>query len=508
MEPAKRIILNTLVQYTRSILNILLSLFSTRYIIEALGDSDYGLFVVVGGVVALLGFITNALVITTQRFVSYYFGRSAPDQVRKYLANSIILHLAFSLVMAIVLYALKNIVVYQWLNIPDGRHNVALGIYLITILMMVITIVISPFKALFIARENISYISAVEILDGFLKLAVALWVLTTESDRLLVYAILILAIQILNFLAFFIYATQKFEECQHLCLVSLFDFNYIKQILGFAGWSTYGMGSVVLRSQGIQLLLNRSFGTIVNAAYGIAMQVFGSVAFVATSVINAMNPQIIKAEGEGDRQKMLRLAEKESKYSTLLLTLLIIPLVFEMPSILGFWLKSVPPGTDMFCRFILCSFIIDQVTYGLNIANQATGQIRNYTLLMYTPKLLVIVPIYILLKYGFLPSSAMWVYIASEILVSTARLPYMKYTCGLCILHFFRKVILPVIPPLVFLCASSVLCIHSLDIPLRFLVTISTAVLTGACATWLFALDNEERQFVIQMMHAKWRTQH
>lgn len=500
MNPAKRIIVNTIVQYTRSVLNILLSLFSTRYVIEALGGSDYGLYVVVGGVVALLGFITNALVITTQRFVSFYYGKSEPDLVRKYLANSILLHLAFSIAIAAILYTLKDQVVFHWLNIPDGRYETAEGIYIITILAMVVTILIAPLKAVFIARENIVYISVVEILDGFLKLAIALCVLFTKSDRLLLYASLMLLIQVFNFLAFFVYARQKFEECQQLRLFHLFDLSTIRQILGFASWSTYGMGAVVLRGQGIQILLNRSFGTIINAAYGIAMQVFGSVAFVATSVINAMNPQIVKAEGEGNREKMLHLAEKESKYSTLLLILLIIPLVFEMPSLLAVWLKSVPPGADMFCRFILCGFIIDQATYGLNIANQATGRIRCYTLLMYTPKLLVIIPVYFLLRYGFSPFYVMCVYIVSEILVSAARLPYMKYSCGLSIMHFIKEVIIPLIMPLAALCACSAICINYIDLPYRFLLTISISLFTGTCIAWLCTLNDKERQFAIQMV--------
>ena len=503
MDPAKRIIVNTIVQYTRSLLNILLSLFSTRYVMEALGQSDYGLYVVVGGVVALLGFITNALVITTQRFISFYIGKSEPEQVRKYLANSILLHLAFSLTIAVILYSLKDLVIYHWLNIPEGRHATAGGIYIITILMMVITILIAPFKAVFIAHENIVYISIVEILDGFLKLGIALCILVTDSDRLLLYAFLMLMVQVFNFLAFFIYATNKFEECKRLQFIRQFDFASIKQILSFAGWSTYGMGAVVLRSQGIQLLLNRSFGTIINAAYGIAGQVFGSVAFVATSVINAMNPQIIKAEGEGNRTKMLHLAEKESKYSTLLLILFIIPILFEMPSLLAFWLKSVPHGADMFCRFILCGFIIDQVTYGLNIANQATGRIRLYTLLMYTPKLLVVIPVYILLKHGYSPFYVMCVYIASEILVSAARLPYMKFTCGLSISHFIKEVIKPLIVPLIVLFAFSFLCVNLFDFRFRFLLTIFLSAGAGTGVSWLCALNSEERQFVIKMVRGK-----
>ena len=155
MDSTRRIVFNTLAQYSRSILNILLSLFSTRYIVEALGISDYGIYVVVGGVVALLGFITNALVITTQRFVSFYYGKADIKQVCIVFANSMFIHQLFALLMATVLLCLKDVIIYHWLKIPAGREIVAAVVYIITIFMLVTTIITAPFKALFIARENI-----------------------------------------------------------------------------------------------------------------------------------------------------------------------------------------------------------------------------------------------------------------------------------------------------------------------------------------------------------------
>lgn len=502
MEPTKRIILNTIVQYSRSLLNIFLSLFSTRYIVEALGKYDYGLYVVVGGVVALLGFITNALIITTQRFVSFFYGKNDLNQVKKIFANSLMLHIIFSLGLTGILLCLKDFFIYDFLSIPNGREDVASKIYFLTTGMLVITILIAPFKALFIARENIVYISIVEICDGFVKLAVALLVLSTDSDRLLLYAFLMLLIQLANLLAFSIYALWKYDECHIIAHRKEIDLQTIRQLMGFAGWSTYGMGAVVLRSQGIQVLLNRSFGTVINSAYGLALQIFGSVSFVATSILNAMNPQIMKAEGEGNRKKMLHLAEMESKYSSMLLILVIIPIIFETPGILSFWLKEVPEETSMFCQFILVSFIIDQLTYGLNTANQSTGKIKLYTLLMYTPKMLVIVPVYFLLSSGHTPTTVMCIYLASEILVSIARLPYIKYTCGLSILHYIKSVFVPLLPLLVVQSLSALLCINNLNFQYRFLVTITVTIMVGMAVIWFFSLGHSEKHFLKSIIQA------
>lgn len=480
-------------------LNIFLSLFSTRYIVEALGSSDYGLYVVVGGVVALLGFITNALVITTQRFISFYYGKSDLQQVRKVFANSFLIHLMVSLVMVLILLSLKDFIVCR-LNIPDGRFQVASEIYLITILMLVITIMIAPFKALFIARENIVYISLVEICDGFLKLGIALWILFTDGDRLLLFAILMMMIQVFNLSALAFYALRKYEECHVLISPREIDFSCVRELAGFAGWSTYGMGSVVMRSQGIQLMLNNVYGTVINAAYGIALQIYGSIMFVSSSVLNAMNPQIVKAESEGNRNKMLHLAEMESKYSTMLLMLLIVPFIFEAPAILDLWLKDVPENADLFCRFILCGFIIDQSTYGLNTANQALGKIRKYTLLIYTPKLLVLIPVFFFLQAGLSPFAVMCLYLFSEALASALRLPYIKHTCGLSIRHYLKTVILPLIPLLVIQCAIGYAIISLVEMDFRFLFTYAVSVIVSSIALWTFTLSNSERTFISNLI--------
>ena len=503
MDSTKRIILNTAVQYVRSILNILLSLFSTRYIVEALGKDDYGLYVLVGGVIVLLGFVTNALVVTTQRFISYYYGKSDMSQVRKVFVNSLFVHILMSLVLAILLLCVKDFLIYQWLNIPDGREFVANKVYIIAMFMLLMTIMTAPFKALFIARENITYISIVEVCDGFLKFGVAFWVLFTAWDRLLLYASLMLVIQILNLLALMTYAMLKYEEC-HISINSKeIEISYMQRLAGFAGWLTYTTGAVVLLSQGIHFMLNRIYGTVINAAYGLATQVFGSVAFVATSVLNAMNPQIVKAAGEGNTKKMLHLAEMESKYSTMLLMLIVVPLFFEISDVLSFWLKDVPDSTAMFCRFLLCCLVIDQLTYSLNTVNHAMGKVRTYILLTYTPKILVLLPIYYVLACGHVPFVVMCLHFSSEIFTAMIRIPYIKYTCGMSVSHFVKTVILPLVPMFVVQCVVGWCCVNLMSMEYRFCVTIPMSILVSGIIMWHFTLSNPEREYVIELIRSK-----
>jgi len=499
MVPTHRIIVNTIAQYTRSVLNAVLSLFSVRYIVEALGSSDYGLFVVIGGVISLLGFVTNALITTTQRFLSYSYGSSDKSQIKKVFANSFFVHLVFAALIFVFLMAMRDMMIFQWLNIPTDRYDVAPAIYLITAIILVVTVITVPFKALFIARENIVFISLVDIFDGFLKLGVALCLLWVDTDRLILYALFMLGIQLFNMVLLSSYALRRFEECHVLISPREIDYSLMRQLAGFAGWMTYGMGAVVLRSQGIQILLNRIYGTVINAAYGIASHVFASVAFISTSILNAMNPQIVKAKGEGNHQRMVHLAEMEAKYSTMMLMLILIPAIFETPDILALWLKEVPDHTVMFCRFLLCCLIIDQTTYSMNTVNQAMGNVRNYILLTYTPKILILLPIYIILLQGFSPFAVMALHTTAEVVTCLIRLVYMGHNGVLQTRHYLKTAILPLLPLLAVQCLVCVACTQLLDLRYRFLITLPLSMSVCALILWRVTLSSAERQYMLSM---------
>ena len=212
MEANKRIILNTSVQYIKAIVTTILSLFSMRIVLEAIGVSDYGIFSVVGGVIAMLGFITNALVITTQRYVSYYYGRHRTSQVKRFITNSLFLHIILGLLIGLALLAIKGLLMNDFLKIDPDRLDAAKSVYDITVAILLVTVVTAPFKALFIAKENIVFISLVEMVDAILKLALAYLLLYIQADKLLLYVFILAGIQLLNLLAFALYANWQFPE--------------------------------------------------------------------------------------------------------------------------------------------------------------------------------------------------------------------------------------------------------------------------------------------------------
>ena len=495
MGSAKRIIINTGVQYVKAIITTGLSLYSTRLILDALNINDFGIYSVIAGIVAMLGFITNALIITTQRYLSVYKSKEDASIMLKLFSNSLLIHLVLGVFVSILLLSIEGLLFEKVLNIETSRTETAKIVYVIAVLMLFFTILTSPFKAIFIAHENIIYIASVEIVDSIVKVLLAIGLAYISYDKLLVYAVMMAAIVFLNLLAFSIFGMISFKECSIIIRKKDIDIRYIRNLTGFAGWTTYGTACVAARNQGTAVVLNHFFSTVVNAAYGIAFQINGAIVFLVVSIQNAMNPQLMQAEGIGNREKMLKMATKLSKFSVAILNIVIIPLAVEMPAILNLWLKDVPEGTTMFCRYILIAFLADQITLGLSSANQAMGQIRIFSLLTYTPKLVYLLVIWVILAQGGTAESIMILYVAVELTVALIRIPYMKHKAGLSMRSYRQEVIMPVILQASTVAGVCWLCTMYLATPYRFLLTTLCAVVIGLVTGWVFVLNSTERDY-------------
>lgn len=500
MEPAKKMLVNTLAQHVRSVLNICLSLYSTRLVLQALGQSDFGIYSLIAGVVAMLGFLTNAMVITTQRQLSFWYGKGNVADVQRMFSNSLFLHIIAALLLGFILIAIKPLLFNGFLNIEATRIDIAVEVYLLVILTLIITFLTAPFRALFIARENIIYISIVDVLDGVIKLGAAIWLLFCPFDRLIAYSWIIVGIMSLNLLALTAWAKFHFEEVLLFPRKEHINKRDLQELTGFAGWTIYSIGCIIGRTQGVAIIFNIFFGTIINAAYGIAQQVYGSVQFIAQSIINAMSPQIVKAEGQSNRQRTLFLGETLSKYAFLLLAVVVIPLVFEMAPILRLWLGEVPEYAVVLCQYTLIASLCDQTTIGLGTVNQAIGRIRNYSLTINTLKLLTFPAIWINLRLGYTVETAMIIFVIFECLCAAGRLPFIKYTAGLSIRHFcvhvFGRILIPLLS-ILFICYIIVTFIH---IPFRFFLTGCSAVATAGITVWFFGLDRVEKEKILNIV--------
>lgn len=495
MENSTRAIVNTFAQYFRTIVNVVLSLYSTRLILGALGVEDYGIFTLVSGVISLLAFIVNAMVVTTQRYVSFYSGYDDISVLKCIFSTSLTLHIILG-ILVVALVEFSGIFLFEdYLNISFDKINIARNIFHLSVIILLITFISAPYRALLIAHENLVYISIIDILDGILKLLFAICISLISNNGLFIYVLLLTGLSVFNFLSFFLYDLIKYPECI-FPQIKYISFQFIKEISNFAWWTIYSVGCITGRTQGVSIVLNHYFGVIANAAYGLALQVNGAFLFLSNSLLNALNPQIMKLEGCGNRDKMFRLSEIESKFSFYLIAMVAIPCIFELNTILHFWLGEVPQYTVYFCGFIIASSIIDQLTVGLGSANQAIGNIKVYSLIINTTKLMTIVAIIICLKFIDTIYIVMPCYVILEAICAFLRLIMLRSLYGLSIKKFCKRVLIPEIWPVGASVLTCIAVITYVDCHYRFLITITLSIIVFSLSVYCLGLCNDEKEII------------
>lgn len=500
MQPSNRIIVNTIAQYARTILNMLLSLYSVRLIMGALGVEDYGVYSLVAGVVSLLSFLTNSLVGSTQRFLSYAQGQGEETRLKSVFSNSLLLHILFGAIVVIILAAITPLLFNGFLNIASSRIEAAEVVYYQVIVMVYVSFIAAPYRALLVSRENIVYTSFVDVMDGVLKVGLAILLTYVSYDKLIAYGWIMFFISAFNLLAFALYCHIKYPECIFPRL-SLFNKQYMGQLMSYTGWLVYSSASIAFRNQGLAIVLNRRLGTVVNAAYGIGGQISGMVSFVAASLQNAVSPQLTAAEGAGNRKRMWFLANMENKFAFLLLASIGIPTLFEMQAILELWLIKVPENSWLFGVTFLSMQIIDMMTIGYGAANRAIGRnIGIYTILSYTPKLLILPFAWFLLYTG----QSLWTICATMIVIEFGcmllRIPLLMREEGFCLRTFVVDVFLRSMPPCVAGVLPCVILFIFADFPLRFLFTYGVSFSLFLFTAYRFSLTDTERMKITSIM--------
>jgi O-antigen/teichoic acid export membrane protein len=379
MQPAKRIVKNTAFLYGKMLITIFVALYSTRLILSALGAIDYGIYNLIGGIIAMLSFINSGMIVATGRYISFYLGSGDIEKLKQVFSSSVILHAIIG-VSIVVLLEIGGFFIFDGvLNIPTDRISTAKIIFQCMIISTFFSINAVPYGASINAHENFFFEAMIGILESFLKLGVAILLIRAKGDKLVLYGVLIAGLTIAVRITMGTYCHRKYEECR-IHIRSHIKIDLLKEMLSFAGWNVFSMFCYVVRTQGLAVVLNMFFGVIINAAYGIANQVSGTLSSFSTNMIRAFLPQIFKSGGSGNNVRMLRLSMLSSKLSMYLLALFAIPVFIEMPFIINLWLKTVPENTIIFCRLILIIGFLQQPTMGLMAAITAVGNIKTYQL--------------------------------------------------------------------------------------------------------------------------------
>lgn len=444
MSNSKRVIKNTIFLYIRMAVSILVNVFTTNILLRALGASDYGLYNVVGGAVAMLNFLSASMSSVTQRFLNYAEGAGDKANTVKIFNNAKAIHYAIALFTAIFLICAGFIFFNGILNIPTGQEIPALIVYGCLIFSVVFSITISPYDAVLNAHENMLYYSILGIADVIAKLLIAIAIMYANTDRLILYAVLMAAESWLFRLVTKRYCTKHYAECKPGIMRKNIDRQTIKEMSSFAGWNTLNITTGMLSLYGMSIILNHFYGTIANAAMGVATQLTGVLMGVSGNMLKALTPMLVKTEASQQRDKMLDISYIGCKYSYLLFSFFCIPIFIVMPTVLELWLHDVPERTALFCRLMIISTLIEQLFVFLYQTINAHGNIRNYNITRSITNILPLITSVICCRYGM---PAFWVIINWIIFKTLAggviNLYYCNRNVGLKISCFINKVILP-----------------------------------------------------------------
>ncbi len=499
MQASSRVIVNTIAQYTRTIINIILSLMTVRIVLRTLGVVDFGIYSLVAGVVSMLTFVIGALATTTQRYISYYQDVNDLKLLKSVFANSLLIHLALGITVFVVLASITPLLFNGFLNIPTERNTAALYVYFCVITMVLVSFACSPFKALCVSHENIVFNSIIDILDGIIKLLLVLVMVYIPWDKLIYYGLSLLLVQILNLIVFLVYCGNKYHECVWPRF-SYLNGKYVKGMLTFAGWNIYSTGCWVGRQQGVAIVLNKMMSATVNAAYGVGFHISSYTIFLANAIAAAIQPQIVRNEGAGNREQALWLTSISCKFSFFLTAVVVIPCIFEIDDILKLWLGNVPEYTSLFCIMALLASLFNSLTSSLGHINQAVGNIKMYSIITNTPKLFTILFAWIVL---YLKISLVWVviiYVLIELICACIRIPYIHKTVSLDISKFVGSILLPELIPTLFCFGVCFICSRTIEFKFDFVVTFALAFVLYAFAIYKMGLSKKEREIFANIL--------
>ncbi|PZP50045.1 MAG: hypothetical protein DI598_06510 [Pseudopedobacter saltans] len=496
---SQKIVLNTGILFTRLVLSTLISLFSTRVVLQALGNSDFGVFSLISGLILMLAFLNAALSSSTQRFLSYYHGLGDLQLSRKVFTNSLFLHTMIGALIVLMILVIGYFMFHGFLNIQPGRMHAAKLIYVGTAIAFFFNIVSVPFTGLLTAYENQLWSAIVNLLESFSRLAIAYYLFYTHGDKLVVYGLLMAANLVIKCFLFAIYCFKKYPECTLKGLFRI-DKPLIKELTSFASWNLFGVVCSLGRFQGLALILNRFFGTVANAAYGISNQIGTQLNYFSESLLVAVNPQIMRSEGLGDRRRMLTLSMLASKFGTLIMAGFSIPILFELPAILHLWLKEVPPNTEIFCSLTILAILINQETVGLQSAVQAIGKIKVYQIVMGSLLILNLPVAYLLLSIGFPSYWAILVFVIIEAVACVFRIFFVRKLGNMSIGEYCQKVFLRQLVPTLVSALACWICTRLMDFQWRWLVTIAISFLLFAVSVYFFSLEKQEKKMLADMI--------
>lgn len=418
-ESNKRIAQNTVLLYIRTFLILIISLYTSRVVINTLGIEDYGIYNVVGGFVAMFSIISATLTGTTQRYLTFELGKVENEKSQEVFGAALNIHIGLSIILLLLLETIGLWFINVHLNIPSERLYATNWVYQCSLLTFLLNILSAPYNAAIIAHEKMGAFAYISLLEVVLKLIAVLLLAFSPFDQLIYYSILLLIVAFIIRIIYTVYCKSHFDETKYVFCRNTILY---KDMAGFAGMTFLGGLSNILSNQGVNILMNLFFGVTVNAARGISIQVQGAVTKFVMDFTTAINPQITKSYAANDIQRSLDLVYKGARFSFFLLLMLALPIMFKTPYILQLWLKQYPEFAVAFVILTLILAMTEVLSTTLTTVILATGTIKKICLWIGGLRILNLPICYVVLKLGAMPTDVFYVLIAMNVVLLLVRI--------------------------------------------------------------------------------------
>ena len=492
---------NTLLLYARTLISMLISLYTSRVILQTLGIENYGIYNIVGGFVSMFSIVSATLTSSTQRYLTVELGKCNDANPRKVFNSALIMHILLGIILLILFETIGLWFLNTQLNIDSDRMIAANWVYQFSIASFLINLISTPYNAAIIAHEKMGVFAYISLMDVVLKLAIVYLLYLSPIEVLVFYSFLFLCVSILDRFIYSWYCHRHFGETQ-FCMVK--EISLYKEMTGFAGYNFLGVLATVLSNQGVSIILNIFGGVVVNAARGIASQVLNAVSKFVNDFMTALNPQITKTCASGNVEESMNLCYKGAKFSYFLMLVFAIPLIIRSPQILALWLKSYPDYSVQFVNLTLVYSMIVVLSNPLITLVQATGTIKEYTYWVGGFRLLTLPLCYMLLKWGFEPHYAYYAMIFTEVLSLVLRLVILKKILGLSPWIYVKEVIIRIAVVTIVVFLVAILCNELLPQTFGGLVLFTIMALLESITLILFiGFKKTERRLMLVVIQNK-----
>ena len=494
----KRIAKNTAFLYIRMVFVTLVTLYTARIVLQALGVVDYGIYNVVGGVVSLLTVLNSSMGAATQRYISFDLGQGNDEQLKKDFAACLNIYLLLAVVVIILSETIGLWLVNTQLTIPSERMAAANAVYQCSIFICVFALLQNPFNAAIIAHERMGAFAWISILEVMLKLGLAFIILYVSYDHLIIYGVLTLFSYICITFTYVFYGIISFKECRFKVF---YEKKIYKDLTAYSGWNLFGTSAGLLSNQGVNILLNVFFGPIVNTSRAIAMQVSGAITQFFANFYIAIKPQVIKYYAEDRLQDMHKLILNSARYAYYLALIVSMPIFIELPFIIKLWLGQTPDYLIIFTRLTIIGCLIDSLSNPLMTAALASSNIRNYQIVVAFVNAMTLPLSYVCL---FFTVNAVTVFIVAlfiSVCALYARAYFVQKLVGLSISTFNVKVLGRVIPITLFSPLIPILPILYLnDGVVRLCSVFLTSVIFTGIIIFILGIDKGERTILVNVL--------